>query len=137
MNVPLDKKGYMLIEALIAIGIFSIGFLALATLVFSTTRANTSGNMLTQANMLARQTMEQLKSTTDITTLPSGATTINDPHNPIDAYGVPGGIYNRSWTIRDSIGFNTSREIEVTVSWTWRDQNRRVVLHSITRGRGI
>ena len=73
-----NTKGYMLMEALISIAIFAIGFLAVATLVFSATRNNTNGNLLTQANMLARQQMEQLKSTPDITTLPAALTTFND-----------------------------------------------------------
>jgi len=42
-----NTKGYMLMEALISIAIFAIGFLAVATLVFSATRNNTNGNLLT------------------------------------------------------------------------------------------
>ena len=60
-----NKKGYMLLEALIAIAIFAIGFMAVSTLVFSAARNNTSGNILTQANMFAREKMEELKSKTD------------------------------------------------------------------------
>jgi Tfp pilus assembly protein PilV len=84
-----NQKGYMLIEALISIAIFSIGFLAVATLVLSATRNNTRGNILTQANMLARQSLEQLKNTPDITTLPSDSTTTTE--SGIDANGDPGG----------------------------------------------
>ena len=61
-----NHKGYMLIEALISISIFSIGFLAVATLVLTATQNNRNGNILTEANMLARQTLEQLKNTPDI-----------------------------------------------------------------------
>ena len=127
-----NPKGYMMIEALIAIAIFAIGFLAVATLVFSTTRNNTNGNLLTQANMLARQQMEQLKNTPDITTLPTG--TFND--GPLDGNGNPGGIYTRTWTIQDALGFNTSREIQVTVNWSWRGQDRSIVLTTLTKGNG-
>lgn len=129
-----NTKGYMLIEALISIAIFSIGFLAVATLVFSATRNNTNGNLLTQANMLARQQLEQLKSTPDITTLPAALTTFSD--GPWDGNGNPGGIYTRTWTIQDALGFNSSREIQVTVNWTWRGQNRSVVLSTLTKGNG-
>ena len=129
-----NTKGYMLMEALISIAIFAIGFLAVATLVFSATRNNTNGNLLTQANMLARQQMEQLKSTPDITTLPAALTTFND--GPWDGSGNPGGIYTRTWTIQDALGFNTSREIQVTVNWTRRGQNRSIVLSTLTKGNG-
>jgi Tfp pilus assembly protein PilV len=130
-----NKKGYMLIEALIAIAIFSIGFLAVATLVLKATRNNTNGNILTQANMLARQTLEQLKSTPDITTLPEGPTTSTE--TGIDANGAAGGIYTRTTKIEDVLGFNTSRALEVSVSWHWRGKNRRIVLSTITKGNGI
>jgi Tfp pilus assembly protein PilV len=118
-----NPKGYMMIEALVSIAIFAIGFLAVATLVFSATRNNTNGNLLTQANMLARQQMEQLKSTPDITTLPTALTTFSD--GPWDGNGNPGGIYTR-----------TSREIQVTVNWSRRGQNRSIVLTTLTKGNG-
>ena len=127
-----NPKGYMMVEALISIAIFAIGFLAVATLVFSTTRNNTNGNLLTQANMLARQQMEQLKSTSDITTLTTG--TFSD--GPLDGNGNPGGIYTRTWTIQDPLGFDTSREIQVTVNWSWRGQDRSIVLTTLTKGNG-
>ena len=121
-------------EALIAIAIFAIGFLAVATMVFSATRNNTTGNILTQANMLARQRMEQLKNTPDITTLPA-VLTINEEIG-IDANGDPGGIYTRTTTIEDTLGTNTTRAIGVTVSWSRLGQNRSVVLNTITKGNG-
>ena len=129
-----NPKGYMLIEALMAIAIFSIGFLAVATMVLSATRNNTKGNILTQANMLARQGLEELKNTPDITTLPSESTTTTEAG--LNAYGDPGGIYTRTTTIVDTLDFDTSRAVEVTVNWTWQGQNRSVVLRTITKGNG-
>lgn len=129
-----NPNGYMLVEALISIAIFSVGFLAVAALVLSVSRNNTSGNQLTEANMLAREQLEQLKSTSDITLLPADSTTFSD--GPMDGNGNPGGIYTRTWTIQDALGFNTSREIKVTVNWTSRGRNRSVVLSTITKGNG-
>ena len=129
-----NKKGYMLVEALISIAIFSVGFLAVAMLVLSVSRNNTSGNQLTEANMLARERLEQLKNTSDITLLPSDLTTFSD--GPMDGNGNPGGIYTRTWTIQDALDFNTSREIKVTVNWTSRGRNLSVVLSTITKGNG-
>jgi type II secretory pathway pseudopilin PulG len=134
-TLPKHSNGYMLIEALIAIAVFSIGFLAVATLVLSATRNNTNGNILTQANMLARQTLEQVKNTPDITTLPAGPTTSTE--SGIDAFGNPGGIYTRTTKIEDVLGFDTSRAIEVSVSWKWRGKNRSIVMSTITKGKGI
>jgi Tfp pilus assembly protein PilV len=121
-----NKKGYMLIEALIAIAIFSVGFLAVATLVFSSSQNNISGNRLTEANMFAREKMEELKSKTDLTELDTSA-----------APETVGGIFTRTWTASDPLTYGTSREIRVTVSWVHKGQNRSVVMKTITKGRGI
>ena len=128
-------KGYMLIEALIAISVFSIGFLAVATLVLTAANNNSNGNRLTQANMLARQTLEQLKNTPDITTLPSDPTTTTE--TGINAYGEPGGIFTRTTRIEDLLDSNTSRAIEVMVSWSWRGKNHNIMMSTITKGKGI
>ena len=128
----MNDKGYMLAEALIAIAIFSIGFLAVSTLVVSAARNNTRGNMLTQANMLARQQLEQLKNTLNIGDLEP---TIIEERG-INANGDPGGIYTRTTKIEDPLDSSTSRLIEVTVDWTWQGQNRSVVLKTITKGNG-
>ncbi len=129
-----NKKGYWLIEALISMAIFAIGFLAVGSMVIHTTRNNTRSNIMTQATLLASQTLENFKSTPDITTLVIGED-YNDG-GPVDANGNPGGIFTRSWSIRDDIGFDTSREIEVAVSWTRRGHRRNIVLTTITKGQG-
>ncbi len=126
-----NSRGYLLLETLIAIGIFSIGFMAVGTLILSTTRNNTTGNIATQATMLASQTLEALKSTTDLTTLADEA-----EHGPVDHQGNIGGIFWRSWTVSDPVGLNTSRQITVTVRWDRLGQDRRVGLSTITKGNG-
>jgi Tfp pilus assembly protein PilV len=135
--VNLDNhNGYMLIEALIAIAIFSIGFLAMATLVFSASRNNENGNLLTQANMLARQTLEELKNTPDITTLDEDPLPPCEDDGRVDGNGNPGGIFARTCTVEDAPVFDTSRVISVTIDWKWRGKNRSIVLKTITKGNG-
>jgi type IV pilus assembly protein PilV len=126
------NRGFTLIEVLIAMAIFAIGILAVASMQLSNTKNNTTGNITTQATMLARQKLEELKTVGDVTTLTSGT----DPNNPMDADGNTGGIYNRQWSVSNPLGGSTSRQITVTVSWNRRGQNRTVVLESITRGNG-
>ena len=127
-NGPLlkNKKGYMIMEALIAIAIFAIGFMAVATLVFAAARNNTNGNILTQANMLAREKMEELKSKTDLTELDTS-----------EAPETVGGMFTRTWTASDPLAFGTSRQIQVIVSWTRKGKNQQVVMETITKGKGI
>ena len=70
----------------------------------------------------------------DITGLAAG--TYNDGH-PVDAHGNPGGIFNRSWVVSDPLGFNSSRRVQVSVSWNRLGRVRTVQLDTIIRGNGI
>jgi type IV pilus assembly protein PilV len=128
------NNGYLMIEILMAVAIFSIGFLAVGSLIVSTTRNNTTGNIITQATMLAAEKLQNLKDTPNIATLATG--TYTDSNNPIGDQGNPGGIYNRSWTVSDPLVNTTSRRIQVRVSWNRLGQNRAVELTTISRGNG-
>ena len=127
--------GFLIVEVMIAMAVFLVGFLAVGALVGSTARNNTNGNILTQATMLAAEALEDFKNTPDISTLAVGGP-YQDANNPIDERGNAGGIYSRSWTVSDPIGENTSRRIEVTVSWARLGQSRAVTLTTITKGKG-
>jgi hypothetical protein len=113
--------------------IFAVGFLAVGTMVIYTTRNNTRGNIMTQATLLATETLEGFKNTQDISSLDPGD---YQDDSPVDARGNPGGIFTRSWRIDDPLGNNTARQIQVTVSWTRRGHQRNIVLTTITKGRG-
>jgi prepilin-type N-terminal cleavage/methylation domain-containing protein len=124
-----NQKGFSLIELLIAMAILAMAMLAAASMQFNSIRNNTSGNIVTQANMLAKAKMEELKNTTDLTTLSNGADT------GINAAGQPGGIYDCSWTVQN-LG-TTARRITVTVQWNKGSQTRRISISSNTRGNGV
>jgi Tfp pilus assembly protein PilV len=131
----LNHRGYLLIEALIAMTIFAVGFMAIGKMIVSTTRSNTQANITTQATMLASKKIEELKYIGDINSLPSSTTIFTDD-NPIDEYGDNGGIFNRTWKVTAPLEYDTSRQIEVTVSWMRHGKQRSVVLSTITRGGG-
>jgi type II secretory pathway pseudopilin PulG len=129
-----NQKGYLMIEALISMAIFAIGFLAVGTMVIGTTRNNTRSNIMTQATLLATQTLENFKTTPNITALTDGEEYTDAA--PVDQWGDPGGIFTRSWSISDPLGNDTARQIDITVSWTRRGHQRNIVMTTITRGRG-
>jgi hypothetical protein len=126
-------QGYLILETMAAVAIFSIGFVAVGSMMISTAGNNTTGNILTQATMLAVETLEDLKKER-VTDMAAGI--YADPNNPIDARGNSGGIFMRSWVIDDPVGFNTARRIRVTVSWSRLGKNRSVEFTTLTRGNG-
>ena len=62
MRRPACSSGFTLIEVMIALAIFSIGILAVGSMQLWSTKNNTTGNVTTQATMLAREKIEFLKS---------------------------------------------------------------------------
>ena len=94
INWPGNQKGYSLLEAVIAIAIFSVGLLTVGTMIISTTNNNAKGNLLTEATMLARGKIEELRRVSNVADLdllvPSTETNIDHQGN------ANSGIYNRT-----------------------------------------
>jgi type IV pilus assembly protein PilV len=128
-----NHKGFSFIELLIAMAILSLGMLAAVSMHFGSARNNTKGNIYTQANMLAKAQLENLKNQ-DVDLLAAGGP-YQDPNNPVNSEGQPGGIYTRSWTI-DNLGTG-ARRITVTVQWNRMGQTGSVAISSNTKGSGV
>jgi prepilin-type N-terminal cleavage/methylation domain-containing protein len=128
-----EQRGFSLIELLIAMSILALGMLAAASMQYSAVRNNSTGNVSTQAAMLAKAQLEMLKNQ-DIDSAALAPGDYSDP-TAIDANGNPGGIYHRSWRI-DPLGAS-ARRIRVTVQWTKFGGPRTVVLRSNTKGSGV
>jgi prepilin-type N-terminal cleavage/methylation domain-containing protein len=122
-----DTNGMTMIEVLIAMSIFAIGFLAIGTMVIWTTRNNTTGNIVTQATMMARERIEFLK------TLPIDD--MVDQCLPSLEPEIIGQIYQRKCSV-DTSHSATANIIKVTVSWNRRGKTREVELATLTRGNG-
>lgn len=127
------EAGFTLIELLIAVTIFAIGLLAVASMQLSAISGNKLGAEWTRATELAQMQIEALKNN-NFSALVNG-TNIPDPNNPMDETGATGGIYNRSWTIADNTTY--SKRVTVTVSWTQAGRTHSVSLNTVTKGGGI
>ena len=131
-NLSGEEKGFSLIELLIAMSIMAIAMLATATMQFSAVRNNTTGNISTQANMLARDKMEELMGILEATKTESELVLLVDGEDPvlIDADGNPGGIFKRRWSLGDPWNSEQSRRLTVTVEWTKSGGTRSVMISS-------
>jgi type IV pilus assembly protein PilV len=128
-----DKGGFTLLEMLIAISIFVVGVLAVATMNVNAIRGNRLGNEVTQATSLAQMQIEALKRA-DISSTALVPGHYDDPNNPIDETGAHGGTFTRSWDVGDNTAF--SRTVTVTVQWTKGGGSQLLTLSTVTRGGG-
>jgi len=133
MSSVMTERGFSLLEVLVAISIFSIGLLAVATMQVSAIHGNRLSNAVTQASCLAEMQLEALKAA-DINSADLAAGNYQDPNNPIDENGANGGIFNRSWVVTDQT--TLSKALTVTVRWNDAGKPKSLVLRSLTRGGG-
>jgi type IV pilus modification protein PilV len=122
MNTTLSKKnmGFSLIEVMIAMVIFSIGILAVGSMQLSSSKNNTTGNITTQATMLARQKIEELRVVQDLNDIVFS----NDEVGP----------YERSWGSEDSCSDDFCQIWVEVRSKRW-PADRKVRLKTFIRGK--
>ena len=107
-----NDQGFTLVEVMIAVSIFSIGFLAIAMLMVTAIQSNSGARKLTEASTFAQDKMEVLL-TLPLTDPNLTTGNHNDPGNPVN------GIYNISWNISGS---------DITVSVNWNDMKGQRVI---------
>ena len=141
MSKPVRRRGgqdgFTLFELMIAMAILGMGMVAAVSMHFGTARNNTNGNILTQANMLAKTQIETLKNQ-NITALVQGGPYPNADLSLIQLISSDGqnnGIFRRYWTIQN-LGTD-ARRITVTVEWSRLGRQRQVVISSNTKGNGV
>ena len=126
-NFIKTKEGLTILEVIMSMAVFAIGFLAVGTMVLSTTRNNTTGEIITQATMLARKRIEFLKSL-PIDQMAEQCTEGIEPERLA-------GIFKCNCNVDTSFS-GSANIIEVKVSWHRQGKDREVVLKTLTRGNG-
>ena len=99
----LGNTGYSLLEILVAMAIFSIVSVALISSITSSMKINHASKRLTQATVLAHDTLEALSARP--VARESGADT-------------PQLGFTRMWTVAPDVPQPGVTQIDVTVSWT-------------------
>jgi type IV pilus assembly protein PilV len=111
-----NYKGYTLIEVMIAIAIFAIGFLAVASLQIAASKTNRAGSEYTQASTIATDRMERLMM------LDYGNDDLDPAANPHpDPPDDMQGKYNIQWIVTETDlnadGTNDAKIVNMTVTW--------------------
>ena len=107
MKKEIKNQGYTLIEVLIAMAIFALGFLALATLQIRSITQNASAKMITEATTMAVESLERLIS------LPYNHTDLGEQNSP---HSVSTGPYTIQWTVQDDMPVTAAKTIELRVT---------------------
>jgi prepilin-type N-terminal cleavage/methylation domain-containing protein len=135
-SLVVAKAGYTLHEILIAMALISIGVLGLAINTSGVIQGNYRSGTLTVATNLAQDKIEELKARTTLTNV-NNCSSLNPVSEPaetnITSVGAPGGIFDRCWSIEDSVFGAGLKQVDVTVSWSGYEQ-RRVTLSTLLYG---
>lgn len=106
-------EGFSIIECMIALSIFSIGIMAVATLVLSSIGENASARRITEATALAETRLEQLMAM---------------PYDDIVADQETQGAYTVAWEVTEGDIVAETKTITVTVTWWFRKKQRDVTV---------
>jgi type IV pilus assembly protein PilV len=101
------RKGFSLIEILVAMVLLAVGILAIAGMQVASVRGNFSSNNISQAVSVAQDRLEILKN------LDIGDAALSiGLHNE----AVPSTIFSREWNV-SAIPGTTAKSITMTVRW--------------------
>jgi type IV pilus modification protein PilV len=104
-----NRRGFTIVETLVAVIILSIGVLALASTVGGITRMMSSGQQKTRAATVAASILDSLRNKA-YSSIPKCSGLINGSKTT----GLYGSMYASTWTIS---GAGTSRDVRIEVSY--------------------
>ena len=107
MNEFKKNQGYTLVEVLIAMAIFALGFLSLATIQIKSIRQNASAQMYTEATTMAAESMERLIS------LPYDHLDLDQNANP---HSMTTGGYTIMWNVQADNPVTATKTIVMNVT---------------------
>ena len=106
-----DRRGFTIVETLVAVIILSIGVLALASTVGGITRMMSSGQQKTRASTVAASILDSLRNAA-YSSIPK-CSGLSNGSKTTSLYGTR---YASSWTITNT-GLGTSRDVRIQVSY--------------------
>jgi prepilin-type N-terminal cleavage/methylation domain-containing protein len=126
MKKRIPNQGYTIIEVLIAMSIFAIGFLAVAKMEIMSITRNANARMQSEATAKAVDRLERLMS------LPYDHIDLNEQNNP---HRVVSDGYTIEWIVEDDVPINATKSVKITVSA--ENRNSRPISFSFTVASGL
>ena len=114
-----NNRGFTLIEILMALAIFSIGILGVASMQILSVNYNGYARRTTEATTMVVELIERTM------TLPYDANDLDPANNP---HQVAAGIYTVTWNVTDNVDNKT---INMTISWPERSITKSVALNYV------
>lgn len=108
--------GFSIMETLIALSIFTIGILAVASLVLAAIGENASARRVTEATALAEDRLEQLMALS---------------YDALAGNNVKIGAYEVVWDVAENVISPQTKLITVIVSWQYRGKQRNVTIRHL------
>ncbi len=129
----MDRRGYSLIEAVVAMTIFAIGIMALSQSYFGVMRAQVGARTNELAMGCARDRIEEIVNTISYADINS-VTYPSEGLGEVDNGASQFSIFDRQVAIDDSLNANNDsvlKEITVTVNWQAGSGPKSVFLNSV------
>jgi len=117
------EQGFSLVEVLIAVSIFAVGLLAVATMLDTAIQYNASARLMSEATEIAQYQMEKLMSA------PSDDAELNGALSPYGPNAIAN--YRVSWTVREDLPMPAMKTIDLTVAWNDRGAEKSLSVASI------
>ncbi len=114
----INNRGFSLLEVVVALGIFSIGILAIAGLQITATSGNAKARFSTEAATLAQDVVERLLAIDYVRDSVPLRSEFNTASNGTRSYQDPSGRYTIDWTVSGAdTPIDRAITINVTVRW--------------------
>ncbi len=104
-----NEKGFTLIEVMVAMGIFAVGILAVASMQITAFQGNRSARLRTEAVTRAAEYMENL---------------VTQGYDTISGGSATEGEIDILWTVADDTPVSDTRTVTVTATWNDRGGSR-------------
>jgi prepilin-type N-terminal cleavage/methylation domain-containing protein len=137
MNALLNKKGFTLVEVMIALVVTLVVFLALMQTALVGIDSNMRNILRDEAVSLAEQRMNELRNTVFTAVIDTNGIS-NNPGNYVDETPIPRDFRNFSLNFtpaRRVDDLNTdNKQIDIRVTWAWKGETYTHSITTILRG---